>query len=89
MIIECVCLVFVKIALKSEFLNFSPETAWRATHSRQAAHASLVCFWFPEEPLGGESLYCQAPRTYNSVSGFCDELPGGDEHPPGDVNLFI
>ena len=47
MIIECVCLVFVKIALKSEFLEFSLEIAWRAAHSRQAAHASLVSFLVP------------------------------------------
>jgi len=40
-------LAFVKNALKSEFLKFFPETAWRAAHSRQVAHANLVCFWVP------------------------------------------
>jgi len=36
-----------------------PETAWRAAHSRQAAHVSLVFLGSLEEPPGGESLYRQ------------------------------
>jgi len=56
MSIECICLIFlncIEICVSGIF----PEIAWRAAHSRQAAHASLVCFWFPEEPPGSESLY--------------------------------
>jgi len=42
--------------------NFS-ETAWRATHSRQAAHAYYMSFGvFLRAGPGGETLYRQATQ---------------------------
>jgi len=31
-------------------------------------------------------LYRQATQACNPVFGFLDELPGGDEYPPGDTS---
>ena len=47
--------------------------------------SQFQCFLISfEELLGGEALYRQATQTCNPVSGFLDELPGGDEHSLGD-----
>jgi len=64
-----------------------PETAWRTTHSRQAAHVkNWVFLGCHEGPPGGEALYRQATQTDNYFWVFFDELPDGDEYPPGDAS---
>jgi len=48
-----------------------------------------VCFLGSrEEPPSNEALYRQATQACNPVLGFPDELPSGDEFPPGDASLF-
>jgi len=37
---------------------------------------------------GGTSLSARRRFLTNPVFGFWHELPGGDEHPPGDTNMF-
>jgi len=59
----------------------SPETAWRAAHSRQAAHVILVHF------LGSmRNRLTMNPCTCTPISGFYDKLPSGHAHPPGDAS---
>ena len=41
---------------------------------------------YHEGPPGGDALYRQATQTDNDFWVFPDELPGGDEYPPGDAN---
>jgi len=41
---------------------------------------------FCEELPGREALYRQATQACNPVLGFPNELPGGNEHPPGDAS---
>jgi len=63
-----------------------PKTAWRALHSRQAAHMCVCNSGFLKEPPGGETLYRQATQTCHCVSGRSIELPGGDKFPPSDAS---
>jgi len=47
------------------------ETAWQTVHSRQATHAFLACFWFPEEESpGGTPLAVKQLMTVTQILGF-------------------
>jgi len=68
--------------------NF-PEIAWRAVHSRQAAHTPFTCLLcFLEVAPGSEALYRQVTQACNPLWVFPDELSGGDEFLPGDASRF-
>ena len=70
------------------FWNF-PETAWRKMNCRQATHPIFTCFLGSrEEPPGGERCAARRRVTTNPDSGFLLELPGSDEHSPGDADQF-
>jgi len=60
-------------------------------HSKPPGGLCYFCgvFWVPEMELpGGTTLPARRRLVINPVSGFWLELPGGDEQPPGDANLF-
>jgi len=68
--------------------NF-PETAWRTTDSRQAAHVNIGCFWVGTRERLAVKPYTGRWRKLITISGFFFyELPGGDEYPPGDASGF-
>jgi len=75
----------------SEILIFGnfPETAWRAIHSRQTAHANCVClgcFW--GQRLAVEPCTARRRKWMIRFWAYFYDLPGGDEFPLGDASLL-